>query len=110
MIFSAVRNRAEGAGAFAQQNVSSNSGNVTIDGAASTQITVGTLSDISNRAIGDNAYASQNVSSNVGNVTIAGGTSNQFTALLGSYVGNVAYANARAVQNIASNNGCIDCN
>jgi cytochrome c551/c552 len=52
--------------------------------------------------------ASQNVSSNVGQVTIRG-ASTQVTALLGSYVGNVAHANAMAVQNLASNNGCVIC-
>ena len=33
----------------------------------------------------------------------------QVTALLGSYIGNVAYANSTAVQNLASNNGCVTC-
>jgi hypothetical protein len=92
----------------AQQNVSSNSGNVTIDGGSSDQLTIGAASDISNRALGANSMASQNVSSNVGQVTIRG-ASTQVTALLGSYVGNVAHANSMAVQNLASNNGCVTC-
>ena len=108
MIFSAVRNQADGSGAVAQQNVSSNAGSVTIDGGSSDQLTIGALSDISNRALGANSMASQNVSSNVGQVTIKG-HSTQVTALLGAYVGNVAYANATAVQNLASNNGCVTC-
>jgi hypothetical protein len=108
MIFSAVRNQADGKGAVAQQNVSSNAGNVTIDGGSSDQLTIGVLSDISNRALGANSMASQNVSSNAGKVTIKG-ASTQVTALLGSYIGNVAYANSTAVQNLASNNGCVTC-
>ena len=108
MIFSAVRNKADGDKAVAQQNVSSNAGNVTIDGGHSDQLTIGVLSDISNRALGANSMASQNVSSNSGQVTIKG-HSTQVTALLGAYVGNVAYANSTAVQNLASNNGCVTC-
>lgn len=108
MIFSAVRNQADGDAAVAQQNVSSNSGNVTIDGGTSEQLTIGVHSDVSNRALGANSMASQNLSSNVGQVTIKG-LSTQVTALLGSYVGNVAHTNATAVQNLASNNGCVTC-
>ena len=52
MIFSAVRNKAEGNGAVAQQNVSSNSGNVAHA----------------------NAMAVQNLASNNGCVTCDGGT------------------------------------
>lgn len=108
MIFSAIRNQSTGERSDAQQNVSSNSGNVTVNG-NSTQLTAGMLSDVSNRSIGSDSYASQNLSSNVGKVDI-NGNSTQMTALLGSYVGNLASGNhARAVQNIASNNGCTSC-
>jgi len=102
-------NLAEGKDAYAQQNVSSNSGNVTVeDGAESVQLTATRGSVVANLALGEEAYASQNVSSNIGNVNIAG-TSWQITALDQSGVVNVATANTKAIQNIASNNGCVAC-
>lgn len=102
-------NLAEGKDAYAQQNVSSNSGNVTVeDGAESVQLTATRGSVVANLALGEEAYASQNVSSNIGNVNIAG-KSWQITALDQSGVVNVATANTKAIQNIASNNGCVAC-
>ena len=102
-------NAATGKDAYAQQNVSSNSGNVTVeDGATSVQLTAARGSVVANLALGDDAYASQNVSSNIGNVTIDG-TSWQITALNRSGVLNVAGADTRAIQNVASNNGCSTC-
>jgi hypothetical protein len=103
-------NAAEGRDAYAQQNVSSNSGNVTVeDGATSVQLTAargGSL--LANLALGDDAYASQNVSSNIGNVDI-NGSSWQVTSLSRSGVVNIATKDTKAVQNIASNNGCVAC-
>lgn len=103
-------NLADGQNAYARQNVSSNSGNVTIkSGARSTQLTATKGSAVANLALGTDAYASQNVSSNVGNVTIKG-WSTQITALKHSAVLNVSTGKNRAVQNLASNNGCDKCN
>lgn len=102
-------NAAEGRDAYAQQNVSSNSGNVTVEkGGTSVQLTAARGSLVANLALGDDAYASQNVSSNIGNVNIKG-TSWQITALDRSGVVNIATRDTKAVQNIASNNGCVAC-
>ena len=102
-------NLANGEDAYAQQNVSSNSGNVTVEkGAESVQLTAARGSVVANLALGDEAYASQNVSSNIGNVTIDG-KSWQITALNRSGVVNVATEGTKAIQNIASNNGCVAC-
>ena len=102
-------NLADGKDAYAQQNVSSNSGNVTVEkGAESVQLTAARGSVVANLALGDEAYASQNVSSNIGNVTIDG-KSWQITALNRSGVVNVATEGTKAIQNIASNNGCVAC-
>jgi len=105
--WSGIKNESSGDGANAQQNVSSNSGNVKV-AASSTQMTTAVGSTVSNKAEGKDAYASQNVSSNVGKVNI-GATSIQTTFLSGSYVGNKAGAGSKAVQNLASNNGCSAC-
>ena len=102
-------NAAAGKDSYAQQNVSSNSGNVTVEsGANSIQLTAARGSVVANLALGEDAYASQNMSSNIGNVTIDG-NSLQMTALRGSGVINVAGENTRAIQNVASNNGCSTC-
>lgn len=102
-------NAASGDNAYAHQNVSSNSGNVTVEnGANSVQLTAARGSVVANLALGEDAYASQNVSSNIGNVTIDG-NSWQITALNRSGVVNVATEGTKAVQNIASNNGCSAC-
>lgn len=94
-------------GGNAQQNVSSNSGNVLVN-APSTQTTTAFGSAVLNSANGNNAYASQNISTNVGKVNIAA-SSTQMTSLTASVVYNKAGANSKAVQNLASNNGCIAC-
>ncbi|MCD6665092.1 hypothetical protein ACFQNJ_16835 [Hydrogenophaga bisanensis] len=94
-------------GGNAQQNVSSNSGNVLVT-APSNQTTTAFGSAVTNKADGNNAYASQNLSSNVGKVNIAA-MSMQTTSLAGSVVFNKAGANSKAVQNLATNNGCIAC-
>jgi hypothetical protein len=102
-------NAATGKDSYAQQNVSSNSGNVTVKGGStSIQLTSAKGSVVANLAMGEDAYASQNVSSNIGNVVISG-NSLQMTALRGSGVINVAAENTRAIQNVASNNGCSTC-
>jgi len=87
--------------------VSSNSGNVTVDG-VSVQLTSAKGAFVANLADGEDAYASQNISSNIGQVNITGG-SLQATALYGTAVLNKAGADTKAVQNIASNNGCVAC-
>jgi cytochrome c551/c552 len=94
-------------GGNAQQNVSSNSGNVLVT-APSTQTTTAFGAAVTNKADGNNAYASQNLSSNVGKVNIAS-MSMQTTALTSSVVFNKAGANSKAVQNLATNNGCVAC-
>ncbi|MCB4364381.1 hypothetical protein KIH07_11590 [Hydrogenophaga taeniospiralis] len=102
-------NSASGEDAYAQQNVSSNSGNVTVTGAGTSyQLTAASGSFVANYAAGEDAYASQNVSSNIGDVTIAG-YSLQMTALQNSGVYNIAGEDTQAVQNLASNNGCVAC-
>ena len=102
-------NAASGDNAYAHQNVSSNSGNVTVEnGANSVQLTAARGSVVANLALGEDAYASQNISSNIGNVTIDG-NSWQITALNRSGVVNVAGEKTKAVQNLASNNGCSAC-
>ncbi len=102
-------NAATGRDAYAHQNVSSNSGNVTVaNGAESVQLTAARGSVVANLAMGENAYASQNVSSNIGHVAI-NGTSWQLTALDNSGVLNLADTNTRAIQNLATNNGCSTC-
>ncbi|MDI3511569.1 MAG: hypothetical protein PWQ61_2334 [Betaproteobacteria bacterium] len=94
-------------GGNAQQNVSSNSGNVMV-AAPSFQTTTTIGSAVMNKADGKDAYASQNLSSNVGKVNIAS-ASFQATALAGSLVLNKAGAGSKAVQNLATNNGCTSC-
>lgn len=96
--------------AYAVQNVSSNGGNVTIDGTSiqSTSATYG--SQVYNHAAGYAAYAAQNLASNTGNVNIGkGASSTQRVALRASIVDNYASAHSKAVQNLATNNGCSAC-
>ena len=104
-------NVAEGDDSYAHQNVSSNSGNVTVEGGGeSVQLTAARKSVVANFAVGGDAYASQNLSSNIGNVTIGSGANSwQITALNQSGVINVAHEDTRAIQNLASNNGCSTC-
>jgi len=91
--FSVFSNEAKGDEAYAQQNVSSNSGNVTVDG-VSVQLTSAKGAFVANLADGEDAYASQNISSNIGQVNITGG-SLQATALYGTAVLNKAVPTPR---------------
>lgn len=93
--------------AYALQNVSSNAGNVTING-GSEQHTFAVGSLVKNFANGKGAYAAQSISSNLGDVTVNGG-STQITGLFGSVVWNQADPGTKAVQNLASNNACVNC-
>lgn len=104
-------NKAAGDGSYARQNVSSNSGNVTIHkGANSFQLTAGHGAGVVNWAMTADSFASQNLSSNVGKVDIKG-NSLQITALKrNSGAFNLSHGKNRAVQNLASNNGCATCN
>lgn len=103
----AVKNKADGGDANAQQNLASNAGDVTING-GSLQIVAGHSGMVSNTAHSD-ATAQQNLSSNVGDVTV-NGNSLQATLFHNSYIGNSATGrNAMAVQSIASNNACFTC-
>lgn len=108
--FSNFQNEAKnGSGAYAQQNVSSNSGNVEVAG-TSEQSTHASWASVTNTADGADAYASQNLASNLGNVKIYNGaTSTQTVSLVGGSVINKAAGNTKAIQNLASNNGCSTC-
>ena len=106
---SSVKNKATGFNAKATQNISSNSGNVDVHtGGKSTQTTTLNHSSVKNQANGVNSYAVQNLSSNMGDVDIKG-ISTQTTSVKNSMVSNYSAANTKAVQNIASNNGCSTC-
>lgn len=100
-----VRNEAE-RNAIAQQNVASNVGKVTISGNSEQNVTVKGDSLLANFA-GLDSVAQQSLSTNVGDVTVAG-TSVQTTSVgPRANVLNAAYGyEAKAVQNIASNNSC----
>ena len=104
-----VRNNASGVNSQAQQNISSNAGDVFVAGGArSTQTTRATGSVITNTA-NANTEAQQNMSSNSGDVTIRG-FSTQLTTLVNSSVINTATGSrAKAVQSIASNSSCSTC-
>ncbi len=102
-----VRNEAFGNQAQAQQNLASNAGDINIRG-NSLQAVVANGGSVTNRA-NDYTTASQNLSSNVGEVTVSG-TSVQLTVLDRASIYNEARGrNAKAVQNIASNNSCFVC-
>lgn len=99
-----------GNGAYAQQNVSSNSGTVEVAGTSSQTTHASWGASVTNVADGGDAYASQNLASNLGNVKIhSGGMSTQFVTLVGGSVSNKAAGNTKAIQNLASNNGCSTC-
>jgi hypothetical protein len=102
-----VSNDAYGAQAQAQQNLASNAGNVTIKGSSYQSVTVDGGA-VTNKAY-DYTVAQQNLSSNIGEVEITG-TSRQTTVARNAYITNEAYGrDAKAVQNIASNNACFVC-
>ena len=106
---SIVRNTAFGVNAQAQQNISSNAGDVFVTGRGrSSQTTAASGGLISNTA-NANTKAQQNMSSNAGDVTISG-FSTQLTVVSASIVANAATGhNAKAVQSIASNSSCSTC-
>ncbi len=106
---STFKNKAEEY-AYAVQNVSSNGGNVTIDGTSIQSTSAADNSMVHNHAAGYAAYAAQNLASNTGNVDIGkGASSTQRVALRNSIVDNYASAHSKAVQNLATNNGCSAC-
>jgi hypothetical protein len=106
---STVSNKATDGDAKATQNVSSNSGNVTVKGGSQVQQTTLQSTTLNNSAKGGYSVATQNVSSNLGVVDI-NASSTQSTLATNSYITNEArYGHAKAVQNIASNNGCDSC-
>ena len=106
---SVVSNTASGVNSQAQQNISSNAGDVFVAaGGRSTQTTNARGSVITNTS-NANTEAQQNMSSNSGDVTIRG-FSTQLTTLVGSVVANSATGSrAKAVQSIASNASCSTC-
>ena len=93
--------------AVAQQNVSSNVGDlnrITISGASIQRATLNGTT-LRNTATGDNV-AQQSVTSNVGDVDISG-SSTQIASLTNSTLTNTATSkDALAIQNIASNHSC----
>ena len=100
-------NTADGARARAQQNLSTNAGNINIKG-DSKQTT--DLFDfyVNNRA-GANTLAQQSLSSNVGDVSITG-YSVQFSYLTeGSITNSATGYGASAIQSAASNTSCTTC-
>ena len=107
---STVRNTASGVNSQAQQNISSNAGDVFVaGGATSRQTTNARASSSITNTSNANTEAQQNMSSNSGDVTIRG-TSIQLTTLVSSAVSNTATGSrAKAVQSIASNASCSTC-
>ena len=105
-----VRNTAAGVNSQAQQNISSNAGDVFVAGGArSRQTTNASVASIVTNTSNANTEAQQNMSSNSGDVTIRG-TSTQLTNVIASLVTNAATGfNAKAVQSIASNASCSTC-
>lgn len=105
-----VRNIASGVNSQAQQNISSNAGDVFVAaGGRSTQTTNASAGSVITNTSNANTEAQQNMSSNSGDVTIRG-FSTQLTTLVGSVVANSATGSrAKAVQSIASNASCSTC-
>ena len=107
---STVRNTASGVNSQAQQNISSNAGDVYVAGGGrSTQTTRTSGGSVITNTSNANTEAQQNISSNSGDVTIRG-TSIQLTNVVSSTVANIATGfHAKAVQSIASNASCSTC-
>ena len=105
-----VRNTASGVNAQAQQNISSNAGDVFVRGGArSSQTTNANGGSVITNTANANTEAQQNLSSNSGDVTIRG-FSTQLTNVASSAVTNTATGfRAKAVQSIASNASCSTC-
>ena len=106
----AVRNTAFGVNAQAQQNISSNAGDVAVTASGrSEQTTTASRGSIITNTANANTKAQQNMSSNSGDVTISG-IQIQRTIVENSTVANIATGfNAKAVQSIASNASCSTC-
>ena len=107
---STVRNIAFGVNSQAQQNISSNAGDVFVAGSGrSEQTTNASVGSLITNTSNANTKAQQNMSSNAGDVTISG-VSTQLTTVFNSVVTNAATGfNAKAVQSIASNSSCSTC-
>ena len=107
---STVRNTASGTNAQAQQNISSNAGDVFVgSGGNSKQTTNASAGSVITNTANANTKAQQNMSSNSGDVTIRG-FSTQLTNVVSTTVTNLATGSgAKAVQSIASNSSCSTC-
>ena len=104
---SIVRNKADGSGSQALQNIASNAGTITIKGGGSSDQTVLINKDslVTNVAMKD-AIAQQNLASNVGYVTISG-KSKQNVTVDHSTVSNIANSNTIAQQSLSTNVGTV---
>ena len=91
---------------IAQQNLASYVGKVTISGRSVQDVTVQSAAVVVNYA-GKDTIAQQSLSTNVGDVTI-GGSSYQATNVgpLAAVLNSAYGKDAKAVQNISSNNSC----
>jgi hypothetical protein len=94
--------------ARAVQNIASNTYGVKI-GAATNQVASFSSTLVLNKADGSGAVAGQNLASNIGAVHVASALNQAVSASRGSAFINVAKKNARAVQNVSTNNACEDC-
>lgn len=100
-------NTAQGARARAQQNLSTNAGDIRIKG--DSKQTTDMFDSYANNQASANTLAQQSVSSNVGDVNITG-YSVQFSYLTGSSITNSASGySASAIQSAASNTSCATC-
>ena len=104
--YTGVRNDAY-SGGTARQNISSNTGNVTVNDDL-TQITTAKNSFISNQATGG-AVATQNLASNIGKVSVNEALTQVVAIKGGSLVNVAADKGSSAVQNVSTNNGCVAC-
>jgi hypothetical protein len=104
-----VANKVSGRDNIGQQNLASNAGDITINGAGQLQVVAARDGSIWNTVSGRDNVGSQNLSSNVGIVKV-NGTSVQITASDNSYISNtVSGRDNVGTQNIASNNSCATC-
>lgn len=107
MYSSSGTNTADGARARAQQNLSTNAGDINIKGES--KQTSDLFDSYVNNQASANTLAQQSVSSNVGDVSITG-YSVQFSYLTGSSIANSATGySASAIQSAASNTSCTTC-
>lgn len=104
----AVLGVAKGSGAYANNNLSSNTYGVRLE-ADSTQITALKDSAVVALSMGDGAKSSNNLASNIGNVVI-NDKSLQVVAGKGSFYGAIALGSgAKVVNNASANNACVTC-